>query len=108
MSDVSAPLPELQWLSDDWRKPVKQACDLIAPVWPLDQWIAVNPFWGLRHFPAPRVDQVLNERAGFSMLMPTEFYREAFSARAACFGAMCEVRASKSCRSGFAFWTKTS
>ena len=78
MSDVSAPLPELQWLSDDWRKPVKQACDLIAPVWPLDQWIAVNPFWGLRHFPAPRVDQVLNERAGFSMLMPTEFYREAW------------------------------
>lgn len=78
MSDVSAPLPELQWLSDDWPKPVKQACDLIAPVWPLDQWIAVNPFWGLRHCPAPRVDQVLNERAGFSMLMPTEFYREAW------------------------------
>ncbi|WP_439531080.1 YbcC family protein [Marinobacter adhaerens] len=78
MSDVSAPLPELQWLSDDWRKPVKQACDLIAPVWPLDQWIAVNPFWGLRHLPAPRVDQVLNERAGFSMLLPTEFYREAW------------------------------
>ena len=78
MSDVGAPLPKLQWLSDDWRKPVKQACDLIAPVWPLDQWIAVNPFWGLRHLPAPRVDQVLNERAGFSMLMPTEFYREAW------------------------------
>lgn len=78
MSNVCVSMPELQVMNDGWRKPFRQACDLIAPVWPLDQWIAVNPFWGLRHLPASRADQVLGERGGFSMLMPTEYYREAW------------------------------
>ena len=78
MSGVSESVPELRSMTDDWHKPFRQACELIAPVWPLDQWIAVNPFWGLRHLPASRADQVLGERGGFSMLMPTEFYREAW------------------------------
>jgi len=78
MSNVCESVPELQIMADGWRKPLRQACDLIAPVWPLDQWIAVNPFWGLRHLPASRADQMLRERGGFSMLMPTEYYREAW------------------------------
>jgi hypothetical protein len=65
-------------MNDGWLKPFRQACDLIAPVWPLDQWIAVNPFWGLRHLPTSRADQLLGERGGFSMLMPVEYYREAW------------------------------
>lgn len=78
MSNACVSVPELQVMNDGWRKPFRQACDLIAPVWPLDQWIAVNPFWGLRHLPASRADQVFGERGGFSMLMPTEYYREAW------------------------------
>lgn len=78
MTNVCATVPELQVTNDGWRKPFRQACDLIAPVWPLDQWIAVNPFWGLRHLPASRADQVLSERGGFSMLMPAAYYREAW------------------------------
>ena len=78
MSGVRESVPDLGAMTDDWQKPFRQACELIAPVWPLDQWIAVNPFWGLRHLPASRADQVLGERGGFSMLMPTEFYREAW------------------------------
>ncbi|MFY3772876.1 YbcC family protein [Marinobacter salsuginis] len=78
MSGVGESVPDLRAMTDDWQKPFRQACELIAPVWPLDQWIAVNPFWGLRHLPASRADQVLGERGGFSMLMPTEFYREAW------------------------------
>ena len=78
MSDMNLPEAELQALSGDWRKPFRQACEMIAPVWPLDQWIAVNPFWGLRHLPAPRVDQMLSERGGFSILMPKDYYREAW------------------------------
>ncbi|MBL3824069.1 MULTISPECIES: YbcC family protein [unclassified Marinobacter] len=78
MSNVCVSVPELQVMNDGWRKPFRQACDLIAPVWPLDQWIAVNPFWGLRHLPISRADQLLGERGGFSMLMPTEYYREAW------------------------------
>jgi len=65
-------------MNDGWLKPFRQACDLIAPVWPLDQWIAVNPFWGLRHLLTSRADQLLGERGGFSMLMPVEYYREAW------------------------------
>jgi len=78
MSKVCVAVPELQVMNDGWREPFRRACDLIAPVWPLDQWIAVNPFWGLRHLPAQRADQVLGERGDFSMLMPTEYYREAW------------------------------
>lgn len=78
MSDLTVRYREQQGGSDDWRKTARKACDLIAPVWPLDEWIAVNPFWGLRQFPAPRVDQLLSERGGFSILMPTDYYREAW------------------------------
>ena len=78
MSDLSVQSKDHQGEGYDWRTPVRRACNLIAPVWPLDQWIAVNPFWGLRHLPAARVDQLLRERAGFSILMPTGFYREAW------------------------------
>lgn len=57
---------------------ITRACGLIAPIWPLDQWIAVNPFWGLRDQSIKRADQLLEQRAGFSFLMPAAFYREAW------------------------------
>lgn len=62
----------------DWKKAMVNACDLIAPVWPLDQWIAVNPFWGQRAQPAKHAGSLLRQRAGFSLLMPAAFYREAW------------------------------
>ena len=33
---------------DDLRRDVDAACDRIAPTWPLDRFIAVNPYWGWR------------------------------------------------------------
>lgn len=78
MTNLSVSVPELQLTDDAWRDAFGKACSLIAPVWPLDQWIAVNPFWGLRHLPASRADQVLRERAGINILMPADFYREAW------------------------------
>ncbi|MBU2955959.1 YbcC family protein [Marinobacter sp. F3R08] len=78
MSHVCVSVPELKAVNDSWREPFRQACDLIAPVWPLDQWIAVNPFWGIRHRSASRADQVLSERGGFSILMPRDYYLEAW------------------------------
>jgi len=32
----------------DWQADVSDACSRIAPSWPLDQMIAVNPFWEMR------------------------------------------------------------
>lgn len=39
----------------DWQAAVADACGRIAPSWPLDQMIAVNPFWEMRDLPFPRV-----------------------------------------------------
>lgn len=64
--------------SHAWHSAVAQACGLIAPIWPLDQWIAVNPFWGLRDQPIKHAEHLLAQRAGFSILMPVDFYREAW------------------------------
>jgi len=54
----------------------ERACSRIAPTWPLDRFIAVNPFW-------PRIDRPLREVAGdlaalsgARLLMPREWYAE--------------------------------
>ncbi|MDR5874341.1 DUF2309 domain-containing protein [Vreelandella gomseomensis] len=59
---------------------LKRATNAIAPVWPLDQWIAVNPWWGLRHQPIEQVSDALSRRAGQPMTMPAAFYRSAWEA----------------------------
>lgn len=79
MTHLSVSVPEVQASAESWQKPFRKACDSVAPVWPLDQWIAVNPFWGLRKLPAYRAEQVLRERGGVSILMPPAFYREAWA-----------------------------
>ncbi|MFK7739542.1 MAG: YbcC family protein [Planctomycetota bacterium] len=71
---------------------VQRACATIAPTWPLDRWIAVNPFW---HSRQDRIEQLaarLSTASGVRMTMPRSFYRQqwlqgAFDARhlsAAC------------------------
>ncbi|RUR27202.1 DUF2309 family protein [Vreelandella andesensis] len=57
---------------------LKRATDAIAPIWPLDQWIAVNPWWGLKHQPIEQISHSLLRRAGQPMTMPAEFYRHAW------------------------------
>jgi uncharacterized protein YbcC (UPF0753/DUF2309 family) len=80
MSNLSVSVPEVQADKNAWQDPFRKACDSLAPIWPLDQWIAVNPFWGLRSLPASRAEQVLRERAGIGILMPAAFYQEAWTA----------------------------
>ena len=36
---------------NDAGKRLTELCESIAPIWPLDRWIAVNPWWGLRRLP---------------------------------------------------------
>ena len=58
------------------REAVESACQRIAPTWPLDQFIAVNPYWGLIgdsiHTAAHRIESY----SGSRMLMPRSFYRD--------------------------------
>ncbi|MBB3329578.1 hypothetical protein BDK63_000418 [Halomonas campaniensis] len=55
-----------------------RAAECIAPTWPLDRWIAVNPWWGLRDLPIEEAEERLAGRAGVTLTMPVAFYRQAW------------------------------
>ena len=61
-------------LSDEDAKVLDATCRMIAPVWPLDRWIAVNPWWGMRHLPMARVDRLLGQRGAVPVLPELSFY----------------------------------
>jgi hypothetical protein len=49
---------------------IEAACDRIAPVWPLDRFVAVNPFHGLRHERFQQAARRLRHIADARMYMP--------------------------------------
>ncbi|AOS98404.1 hypothetical protein AUP74_03038 [Microbulbifer aggregans] len=51
------------------------ACARIAPAWPLDQLIAVNPWWPLVDQPMPEVSARLAALGGVRCLMSVDHYR---------------------------------
>lgn len=54
------------------------ACNAVAPTWPLDRFIAVNPYWSWRDRPIEFVAAELDRLCGSTMWMPGSFYREAW------------------------------
>ncbi|MCB1671485.1 MAG: DUF2309 domain-containing protein [Gammaproteobacteria bacterium] len=60
---------------EDLMSCFESACDLIAPTWPLDQLIAVNPLWEMRHFDIQDVVARMAALDGANGVMPPEFYR---------------------------------
>ena len=61
------------------RSAIEAACNTIAPTWPLDQFIAVNPYWGRIDQPFETVSHTLTRLAGSRLQMPMAFYREAWN-----------------------------
>ena len=59
---------------------ITHACNRIAPAWPLDRTIAVNPFWGFVDAPIERAAAELTALSGATLLMPRTWYREQFNA----------------------------
>ncbi|MDW6091186.1 DUF2309 domain-containing protein [Vibrio rhizosphaerae] len=55
---------------------IEAACDSIAPNWPLDRMIAVNPYWSWIDRPFSEVAHHLAQFAGSPMAMPLAYYRE--------------------------------
>jgi uncharacterized protein len=53
---------------------VDRACASIAPTWPLDRFIAVNPFWSRTGKPLPEVAGDLAALSGAHLLMPRAWY----------------------------------
>ena len=67
------------------KEVVERACARIAPTWPLDRFIAVNPFWPRTDKPLPRVAGELAALSGARLLMPRSWYAEEW--RAGRFGS---------------------
>ncbi|MFT5358067.1 MAG: hypothetical protein ACI9KE_005304 [Polyangiales bacterium] len=58
-------------------EPVEAACRRIAPTWPLDRFIAVNPFWGMVDKSLPEVEAQMSRLNGTRLTMPRAFYQRA-------------------------------
>ncbi len=56
------------------------ACRTIAPNWPLDRQIAVNPFWGLIDRPFAHAAATIARLTGSRMMLAPEEYRRAWQA----------------------------
>ncbi len=59
---------------------VDAACARIAPTWPLDRFIAVNPYWGQLDRPIAQAAAQLAGLSGSMMLMPRAWYAEQWRA----------------------------
>ncbi len=64
----------------DLLESIDQACARIAPTWPLDRFIAVNPYWGHLQRPVSAAAAQLAVLSGSTMLMPRSWYREQWQA----------------------------
>ena len=62
------------------RDAAERACARIAPTWPLDRFIAVNPFWPLTHKPLPEVAADVAALSGARLLMPRHWYAQEWRA----------------------------
>ncbi len=61
---------------------VAKVCAGVAPTWPLDRFIAVNPFWSRIDKPLPEVAAGLGAACGTRLLMPRAWYLEHWKAGA--------------------------
>lgn len=59
---------------------IQSACNKVAPTWPLDQSIAVNPYWNMRHQSAAEVAANLSALAKIRSLMPASYYQSQYQA----------------------------
>ena len=64
--------------STDLREAAERACARIAPTWPLDRFIAVNPFWSCTDKPLPRLAAELAAISGARLLIPRAWYAQEF------------------------------
>ena len=64
-----------------WLQPaIDQACARIAPTWPLDRFIAVNPYWGYLERPIAAAAAQLAALSGSPMLMSRDGFRQQWQA----------------------------
>ena len=55
---------------------VQSVCQRIAPLWPLDAFVAVSPYFGLRDLDFEKANEKLGRVARSSLVMPRRYYQE--------------------------------
>lgn len=55
---------------------ISRACGRIAPSWPLENSVAVNPYLGFSNMPIEETAKLLKQRGGVNLFMPISFYLE--------------------------------
>mgnify|MGYP000965499287 CR=1 FL=1 len=63
----------------DLRDAIARACARIAPAWPLDRQIAVDPYWGWIDRPIGEAAATLTALTGRGLTMPRRWYRGSVS-----------------------------
>ena len=63
---------------------IEAACKRIAPTWPLDDFIAVNPYWGFVGEEIQTAARRIESCSGSRMVMPRSYYRDQWRAGAFC------------------------
>ncbi len=58
------------------RETMDRVCRRVAPLWPLSSFVAVNPYFGLRHLPFWAADATLRRITGVGLTMPRGYYRD--------------------------------
>lgn len=76
MQTLDAAKTDAPTLPASLRSAVQGACAKIAPTWPLDRFIAVNPLWGHIEQAVSAVSAQLSAASGGRLLMPRAWYRE--------------------------------
>ncbi|XOV91244.1 MAG: YbcC family protein [Bacteroidota bacterium] len=57
-----------------YQSAMKSACDKIAPLWPLESFVAVNPYMGFSNKKFGEAAAELEHLSGIQMTMPLKFY----------------------------------
>jgi len=60
--------------TDSVRDALRDACSLVAPLWPLERFVAVNPYLGLTGLPFPEAAGRLAAAGGVHTSMPVDWY----------------------------------
>ncbi len=72
--------PSARHLStDELRQAIDSACDSVAPTWPLDRLVAVNPYWGRTSHDFVDVARAMAREAGSPLFMPPAYFAQAWS-----------------------------
>lgn len=77
--ESATPETSMSDISESALAAARSACKRIAPLWPLQNFVAVNPFLGLTERPFVEACELVRRVAPGGMQMPLEFYQAKYA-----------------------------